>query len=329
MADSQKLITWLLNHSDELKLRVTELTWVRDWKLAGVFDFQVSITLHGRTFSGRGTATSEELAFVKAGAEAIERAFCGGLGISSLGVAVHTNAALARQNATQELFERDAFFCHYYSKIPFLDLESDRVRDFEQKWPAVFQQLRSRKVDCRFFKAGSNIDPVIVCIFSGLDAARKFGGCIGLGSHSLEIEAMQSAFFEGLRNAAVSFLVEDLNSISESDFLKIEKPSSFDRQRLAKNIEYWTSFEHLFDGPKLPVRQSKISTAQLSTERLMSPYQEIEDAPVFVCRATFEQSCGELLRPQDKSPTTMMRLQEFVGQNLTDVELETRPHFLG
>jgi ribosomal protein S12 methylthiotransferase accessory factor YcaO len=305
MANSQKLISWLLNNSAELNLQVTEFTWVRDWDLVGVFDFQVTIELHGRTFTGRGTAPSEELAFLKAGAEAIERAFCGGLEISTMGVAVHTTESLAQQNAKRELVERDAFFGHYYSKTSFSNLENDLIFEFEQKWPNAFRQLRDSKVDCHFYKADSMLDPVLVCVFSGPNRASKFGGIIGLGSNSQKLEAMQTAFFEGLRNVAVNINLQTADAISEIDFLKIEKPRSIDRQRLARNIDYWSGFKHLFDGSTAPGQSAKKPAAPVNCYRLVSPYQELKEAPVFVSRAA------------------------FVDQNLGNVVLETRPHFLG
>jgi ribosomal protein S12 methylthiotransferase accessory factor YcaO len=305
MADSQKLISWLLNNSAELNLQVTECTWVRDWGLAGVFDFQVTLDLQGRTFTGRGTAPREELAFVKAGAEAIERAFCGGLEISTMGVAVHTSETLAGENAKRELIERDAFFGHYYSRASFMNLESDLIFKFEKKWAKTFRQLRDSKVDCRFYKAKSMLDPVIVCVFSGLDRDLKFGGIIGLGSSFHELEAMQAAFFEGLRNVAVNLNSESVDTISEIDFLKIEKPRSIDRQRLARNIDYWSGFKYLFDGSTAPAQSAKKLAAPINYYRLVNPYQELKEAPVFVCRA------------------------EFGEQNLGNVVLETRPHFLG
>src|SRR5579863_6964807 len=99
MADSKGLTSWLLDNAGPLDLRATELTWMRAWGLNDYHDLQVSIAIAGQSFTGRGTAASEELAFLKAGAEAIERAYCAAHGIYSVGVAAHTDEIAAQVNA--------------------------------------------------------------------------------------------------------------------------------------------------------------------------------------------------------------------------------------
>lgn len=118
MENKKKLSRWLLDNHKALKLRATQFKWVEEW-LPHFHDFEVSIVVDGRTVKGRGIDQNSDLAFTKAGAEAIERAICIGKGLSSCGVAVHTENKLAKINARNELIERDRFFCHYLTKTAF------------------------------------------------------------------------------------------------------------------------------------------------------------------------------------------------------------------
>ena len=53
MAHSEKLSAWLLDNADRINLRVTEMTWVRDWNLKRLCDLQATIDVGGKTFVGR------------------------------------------------------------------------------------------------------------------------------------------------------------------------------------------------------------------------------------------------------------------------------------
>jgi hypothetical protein len=329
MADSQKLISWLLDNSEKLQLQATELTWVQEWNLSGVFDYQVEITIQDRIYKGRGTALTEELAFVKAGAEAIERAFCGGYGISSLGVAAHTDQVLAEKNAASELNERDAFFNHYYLKRSLDLLEDSKIHNFKNRWQSAFKKLATNRVDCQFFEAESDIESVVVCVMSGEKAQQKFGGIIGLGSNQSIDAALESAFLEALRNAASVLQDEGSEPFSINDFLNIEKPNSLDRQRLAMNVEYWSGVKNIFPLKAATATVFKRPTASVIFQNLICPFKELTSAPVVVCRAHFENDGTKLIRPYDKSPTTWARLQNYSKNKLTEADIENRPHFLG
>jgi hypothetical protein len=327
MADSQRLTSWLLENSERLNLQATEFTWPREWGMAELFDFQITIEIQGQTFIGRGTATNEDTALVKAGAEAIERAFCTGHGISTLGVAVQTDEHQARVNSLNELFERDAFFSHYYLRKPFAVFDSAEVKELKDRFSPVFEKLHARNIACRFFEAGSSLQPVILCIMSGINAQPQFGGVIGLGSNDNLAAATLSAFLEAARNVANVIDSNSVDQISEQEFSKLKKPRSIDRQRLSKNIDYWKSIEFLFPLVRddAEVLRSELGVGHV--ELMICPFEELKTAPVFVCRAKFDEQ--DLLRPLDKSPTSISRLKKITGNNLTEADLESKPHFLG
>ena len=133
MVDKKKLSRWLLDNYKTLELRSTQFNWVSEW-LPGFHDFGVSITIGGRIFHGRGMASHSQLAFEKAGAEAIERAFCYENGISSSGVAAHPQIKLAQIKAQDELIERDRFFCHYLTKTPFQKMSMENFSSYSSSY---------------------------------------------------------------------------------------------------------------------------------------------------------------------------------------------------
>ena len=70
MAHTEKLGRWLIDNSDAINLQVQRSSWVRDW-MPRFFDVGVQIEVANKVFEGRGFAENEDLAFLKAGAEAI------------------------------------------------------------------------------------------------------------------------------------------------------------------------------------------------------------------------------------------------------------------
>jgi hypothetical protein len=335
MADSKQLTSWLLENSNRLNLQATEFAWVRDWNLRGYHDIQVNIDVAGKTFTGRGTALGEDFAFLKAGAEAIERAYCGGHHIHSTGVAAHTHDSGARENVQNELNERDAFFCHFYTKTPFLLLPDSYLFELMQTFKGAFDEILPRGINIRLFRAHSKGWPVFVCVASGLRATPQWGGIIGLGSQANEWRAIQIALLECLRNVAATVINGVPQSMSRDEFERILKPTSQDRQRLAFDVDYWKEISVLFPENKNQIISDALFVQAPSVwpwivEKLDCPFEELKEAPIVVYRARLDESGGDVLfRGKDRSPTTLRRLSEFLRNPVARENLELRPHFLG
>lgn len=328
MADSSKLIEWLGKSASRLNLQVTEFSWPREWRIPALNDMEVTIEIDGRAFVGRGTAHGEDLAVTKAGAEAIERAYCAGHGIHTIGVAVHTSEALARKNSVSELIERDAFFSHFYTKTPFVpSLEENAT--LRKNYLGIFEAAESRGITIRFFQTRDSHQPVFLCVASGLAASPAWGGTVGLGSDEYEARAAEAAFLECARNIAAIIHENARHPLTTDAFAAIPDPSSVDRQRLALNGDYWKRVLHLFPENAADAPGGERPTTDASswaTERLPCPFRALEDAPLFVCRTRID---APLYRAQDRSPTTLRRLEAFTGSALRQDRLETLPHFLG
>jgi len=322
MADSSKLTAWLIENAPLLNLQITELSWARAWGVP-LFDLEASIEVDGRRFLGRGTAASEELAFVKAGAEAIERAFCGGHGIHSVGVAAHTEESAAKRGAIKELLERDAFFSHFLTRTPFSPMGT--TAPLREKFAGIFAAATAASISIRFFRARSTNQAVVIALAEGAHAVPAFGGVVGLGCEATETAATEAALLECARNIAAILFGEGRAALSLGEFGMIPDPSSQDRQRLALDPAYWREVRRLFPESSREAAAPTPIPQESITERLSAPYRALETCPVVVYRAQYLNP----IRLNERSPTTLKRLQDFVGHPITEAQLEALPHFLG
>lgn len=122
MENNQELIDWALANAGKLFLKVTRLTGINEW-LPGHFDYHVSMSVARAEVFGRGTDTEEPRAFLKAVAEAVERAACQGL-TYPWATATHTDRQQASLRAYRELLGMDRALCHHFtgSKVRILSL---------------------------------------------------------------------------------------------------------------------------------------------------------------------------------------------------------------
>lgn len=307
MASPARLASWLVDNADSLNLQVKEVQWPKAFGLRNLWDYQVSIEVENQRFIGRGSAGSEELAFVKAGGEAIERAYCAGNGIHSIGIAAHIIDSAAKQKASEEWLERSAFFLHFNSKTPFALVSFAEITALLPEYVRAIEKVRARGIDIDFYSAKTGPGfSVLLCRASGLNASPRWGGIVGLGSSSSRKEAATSAVIEVLRNVSAVIDRGPLEPISDEEFRKIKDPKGWDRQRLAMSPLYWQKYDFLF--PKEMANQniahdgSVILADQIQVEKLGCPFPILESAPIVIYRA--------------------------IGANFMS-ESEERPHFLG
>lgn len=190
MENKKELAQWLLNHSKELDLQVKKLSWIKEW-YPELSDIEVSIKVNDKVIIGRGIANTPDLAFTKAGAEAIERAVCIENEMNSCGIAVHTDEELARDNAKNELIERDRFFCHYLTQTPFYDLD---LSDHDLN---IINKLNELGITLKIYEM-SQLNEVKSAI--AVSESHHTGFNIGLGASSNQTEAKEKALLECLIN---------------------------------------------------------------------------------------------------------------------------------
>ncbi|MBT4762891.1 MAG: hypothetical protein HOO06_14450 [Bdellovibrionaceae bacterium] len=327
MENQKKLNRWLLDHHKELGLKATQVTWVKEW-LPGFYDFQVSLSINNKTHIGRGLAENMDLAFTKAGAEAIERAICVENSIGSCGVAVHTYLEKAQLNAKNELIERDRFFCHYLTKTPFQKINIELAKiNLEY----ILAKLNSYGVDLQFFKMTSlNKTKSVVCISKGISS----GLVLGLGaSENIDIAA-KKAFTECLTNtvAAINQLIEPL---SLDDFYSKQIVEPDDHRRLysstSKLIEQ-NSWIYKDKNNRDNIKKQNPEFAEESSfkyEILNSNHKILKNSPLTAIRCKNPHFQKSFYGEFDKKYINLNRLQVFSNNPIELNDLNLLPHPLG
>ncbi len=189
MASETRLTRWLVDNRHALGFSLREIDWSRHWRRQ-LFDFEAEILIHGKAIVGRGTDQNERLALEKACAEAIERAICVSLGISSKGMAVHISAQLAIENSKSEAIERSIFDWHLETNYPFVQIQDHFFNDF------VAPLVMNDGTSIRLFRMVSvNELEYLICLIC--ENGHQFLGMSG--SKSIQ-DSASKALIEALRN---------------------------------------------------------------------------------------------------------------------------------
>lgn len=127
MVSQKSLTQWIYVNRYKLSFSAKEFDWARR---SGVplYDFEVRLIVDGHSGIGRGSDFDQNTAFSKGVAEAVERAVCASLNISTVGVAAHTVTHLARANARLEALERYAFDTHLESEKKFIPIQTEPMK---------------------------------------------------------------------------------------------------------------------------------------------------------------------------------------------------------
>lgn len=203
-----------------LDLKVVQYTWTNEYGFNG-HDIEATFSVNNRIAKGRGFGHSHEIALAKALSEAVEDAISWEMHIPlRWGKACHPIAADASQLALREGLERDLFFCHYLSEMPFRQVPLNAWPWLEQLSFACEQKGLQFKVGEMFPFEGWKFTLALVL---GKSSATPFGVTLGLGSgFSIEQSAFH-ALVEAFRNAAAQIAGTGESSISLEDFDKIAR----------------------------------------------------------------------------------------------------------
>jgi hypothetical protein len=232
MANQSELTNWLLAKQSELDLRVTECTWIGD-VFPGWHDLDLSVSIAGRRFNGRGSSTDGDTALCKAFCEAVERFVCSSYDIRSHGVAGHYLPEEAKNNARLEYIERRSL-AHQVdshaklSSLPVPELIASRYGEL------------GIAVDLFAINTVPGVSAA-VSIANGLKCKNQFGGILGLGAHNESKYAATKAMIECLRNLE-AYIEHPMVPLPVADFSQIASPTGPQRQALLSDVSY---FSHL------------------------------------------------------------------------------------
>ena len=310
----KRLNSWLLSRYRELSLKVTQLHWVDEW-MPGISDLQVSIVLDGRQYVGRGVAESSDLAFTKAGAEALERAFCFEHNISTCGVAVHTEEGAARENARNELVERDRFFCHYLTRTPFEKFDLD-------EYGVVREKLKEHDITMKIFEM-ITLNGIVsfVCFTQG----EKTGLLVGLGAGQDVDIAIGKAVRECLINTLAS-LHGKITPLGFGEFDNLKVCQSEDHRRLYQGEKALIEKNTWMLSGGLGISEPEfVEEGSFRYERLYGRNELLQEAPIIVVKCENDWLQKSFYGNFSEEHINIARIRRFSAVS----ELNRFPHPLG
>lgn len=320
MADEKKLVEWLLRNSGDLDLKIERLTWIED-VFPQLHDFSVEIQVRGKTHRGYGAATEDDLALVKAFAEAIERAVTSEKGFpTSNGLAANVSLDRAKESSLSELLERDSILCHYYTRMPYPKM---RVPDeLRGNFKVLEEWYESKEASCSFYQLGSK---GVLFVAEGEQSARPFGYVLGAARKNELLESLYSAAIESTRQLAHILAVKDrLPSLTLTGFSNLPNPGFRDHGLLALDLEFAGQIRSLFSGADR--RFSDPIGFGSDVREVKSDLSEFEGCPLVFARAQSPDLQDIFLGEPTPSRINLRRLSDFAGRPIEYVDINPLPH---
>ena len=318
MAAKKAVADWISTYAQSLNLKFTNLTWPRTM-MPGWHDVESSITWNNQIFTGRGTAKSEQGAFTKAFAEVIERiAVKETRSPHSSGFAVHTSIESARTGAKLELFERDAFLCHFLTNTPFKSLNAN------PETTPIVSMLSSLGVRCGLCQMiGVSGYSHVVFYAMGDKCKRPFGLLVSSASALWIDEAILNAAIQGVRSVVA--LVENERAKESLASARANTPEWHRLQGL--DLEYGNWFEDTFlkgnESQRNEIKEPFIDVADIVP---VSPFDEL---PVYIVKCASAGLQDIYFGQASAGDVNAARLSQFLGRPFRASDLGSRVHPLG
>ena len=328
MANSKEIGKWLIANSEKLNLKVDKLSWTEKW-LPGLQHFHVEISLDGIIGSGSGIDKSSDMAFVKAGVEAIERAICFENKKRSNGIAGHIKDDLAKRNAKYELLERDTFLSHYLTKTPFVCVEKELEKN--TMYQNMIEKLKPLGVNFEVFgmKAPNNYFGHF-CLCTPLTEKYAFSSIIGLGLSDTKEKSLNKSLLECFPNVIWHLVYEEESpSMGKGDFEQKDEYSPRDHKSLFLGPSYQREIKEIFNNVTKDQSYNKLD-AHIEYRKLFSSSDILKTCPVKIYQAISDDVQSAFYGPTQMSKLNLKRLMEFSGKDqLTTNDINMIPHCLG
>jgi hypothetical protein len=317
LANPNGIEDWLIRNADLFNIQIERAHWAHSL-IPGLHDINLKIEYEGREFSGSGSSVDERVALHRAFSEAIERiVFQEHSFPTTNGMAAHINADLAAKAASQELFERDLFLCHFLTKTPF-----PRSEISLQPFPGLEAWANRTRIKFSCFKLGSLGS---ICLADGRNANDPFGFVISSAYKNKFLESNESAIISTARWAHRIYTKSFVHdSISLPEFEKIKNPSLLDHGRLARDIDYANRISHLFETDIATIGADFFPPMEFNFFR---PFNTgFFDCPIHVARATSENAQNLFVGKLSLENINLARLESFAGRNIEWNDLNQLPH---
>ena len=330
MVYKERLAQWLFENRKPLDLTVLKGQWVKEW-LPKFHDVRVEIKLDGCVYRGRGMDKDADLAFTKAGAEAIERAVFSksqpeikesGQG----GVALHIEESQAKRNALYELLERDQFLCHFFTQTPFIELNpSDWGKiDFE----CIKSKLAREGIEIILKRTFFLKPKTVICFARRLSPTSSgFKGIIGLGASDTLSESALKAVIECLTNVVWRmenpFYSEDFQSFHSKKFYG---PKEHSQLYLGNSPE--CDLDWIFCQPTDDTKSLEWED-KVTFEKINVHLELLKTAPIHIFKASSKDVQNLFYGPTKREDLNWIRLEKFKGKNLSKEDINWAPHPIG
>ncbi|MFT6631934.1 MAG: hypothetical protein ACJAS4_001895 [Bacteriovoracaceae bacterium] len=310
MANSTRL-NHILSNAELLGLKVQKLSWGEEF-LGGLFDFRVKTNLFGEETIGIGIDQNEEVAFLKAFSESVERAYCKKNNIRSHGVSAHWCKESAKENSLCELIERDMFLCHFLTGKGAKRVENSDIQE-------VNAGLSSKGCRLKVFQL-STLNNYNVFVTIGENGA--LGNIIGLGASIDSESALKKSMIECLfrliaeAGRSSSDLNKDVENPIEHYLYHLESPRLVNSM-LLKNSSFSSKVIN------------KSADIDVEWEELGNLNEIIPGLKLCVLRGRTKSLQGMYYGNTSEQKVNFSRLKEFFGELLTFDDLETMVHPVG
>lgn len=319
MEDSRELTLWILKNAAYLNLKIERPSWIKNF-LPQMTDLMVTIRSGPTDFVGYAYGESEDLALIKAFAEAAERALVAEFKFpTSSGCAAHLDASKAKASAAAELHERDLFLCHFYTKTPLLKFENK----IESKLEKIYEWLNTKKIGMNYFRLGN--DGVLVAA-NGQDADKPFGFVIGAARKQNIEDTIYSATIEAFRQ--VIHYVESRDPLPELTIKQFYNKATFDFRshgHLALNLDYAALISFLFEEePKF--HPDFGDNLKVSVDELFITSLNFADCPLKFAKAHSKEMQEIFVGPPKLASFNLSRLSSFARRKLEFADINQLPH---
>lgn len=325
---------WIEQYNEKLGLEYSQFGWTQGLD-AELHDIQCSLKFGGNQVLGRGTDVSENVAIVKATAEVLERYFLDQLSVAetSNGVAVHTVQQFAELNATFELLERDAFLCHFLTKVPFSSVELPGIQE-SKLFNSILKLLEAQGAEVKFGQMNTDSRfKGIVCAIFGIHSASGFGMTLGTSVRATLHESVMSSLIESARSAInyLSLNKEEVTAACRRESLLCTSPE--DHLLVGLDPIYAGGFKKdFFDTGLSPSFECQLNLDKIlvsSFQPLLNVGSTSINPPLYLSRASSSELMSLYFGDFLVSDWKMRRLRSFLGRDISVDELNKNIHPFG
>lgn len=329
MENNPELIDWALANAKKLFLKVTRLTGINKW-LPGHFDYHVSMSVAGAEVFGRGTDTEEPRAFLKAVAEAVERAACQGLEYP-WATSTHTDKQQASLRAYRELLGMDRALCHHFTGTKVRPLG---LAVFNDKVLANFLDGACKKhgVTICLCEMRPSADSYVAVAYSWLSGSNNPPGVLsGYGCAETLPEAGRQAIVECVRKVGPIFIER---SKPKEEMVELEKLRSpwwhvWKMSQEPAGLDYLKNVLIPAAGENVVLTREELSMKDVSFREIYGFKNLFPGVPCVVMQAYSDK----LILPQFGktviNDNTLTRLRLFCGKSSCRYPETDIPHLYG